>query len=195
MADEPAPTGDEPVDPPDATPAPETEPEQPKDDKLPPEIQEILTKERKAARDALRDAKTAKSALANATSELEKFREAQLTEQEKAIKTAREEALAEGLKVGNQRLIRAEIIAAAAGKVADPDDAYAILTASGALEGLEVDEAGKVDTQTIVTAIDDLVKAKPHLAAVRSPSFGTRSPAQAPTTDADMDALIRGARG
>lgn len=192
MADEPIPAGDEPA--PDA-PAPETEPEQPKDDKLPPEIQEILAKERKAARDAAREAKTAKAALATATSELETFREAQLTEQEKAIKTAREEALAEGLKVGNQRLIRAEVIAAAAGKVADPDDAYAILTANGALNGLEVDGDGKVDTDAITAAIDDLVKVKPHLAAVRSPNFGTRSPAAAPSSDVDMDAIIRGARG
>lgn len=194
MADEPTPAGDEPAETPDA-PAPETEPEEPKNDKLPPEIQEILTKERKAARDAARDAKTAKAALATATSELEKFREAQLTEQEKAIKTAREEALAEGLKVGNERLIRAEVIAAAAGKVADPGDAYAILTANKALAGLEVDGEGNVDTDAIAAAIDDLVKTKPHLAAVRSPGFGTRAPAQAPTGDADMDAIIRGARG
>lgn len=192
MADEP--TTEEPTETPEA-PAPETEPEQPKDDKLPPEIQEILTKERKAARDAVRDAKTAKTALANATSELEKFREAQLTEQEKAIKTAREEALAEGLKVGNERLIRAEVIAAAAGKVADPGDAYAILTANKTLAGLEVDADGNVDTDAITAAIDDLVKTKPHLAAVRSPSFGARSPAAAPTADSDMDAIIRGARG
>lgn len=193
MADDPA--GDPPAETPDAPPDPETEPDPPKDDKLPPEIQEILNKERKAARDAAREAKTAKSALANATSELERFREAQLTEQEKAIKTARDEALAEGLKVGNERLIRAEVIAASAGKVADPSDAYAILTANKTLAGLEVDAEGNVDTAAITAAIDDLVKTKPHLAAVRSPSFGSRAPAQAPSSDVDMDAIIRGARG
>lgn len=193
MADEPA--GDEPAETPEVTPEPETGPEQPKDDKLPPEIKEILDKERKAARDAAKEAKTAKAALANATSELDKFREAQLTEQEKAVKTARDEGLTEGLKTGNQRLIRAEILTAAAGKVADAEDAYAILTASGFTNGLEVDEAGKVDTDAITAAVDELVKAKPHLAAVRNPGFGTRAPAQPPTSDVDMDAIIRAARG
>lgn len=128
---------------------------------------------------------------AGAAKELDELKAAQLTEQEKAVKEARDEGLAEGLKNGNQRLIRAEVIAAAAGKVADPEDAYAILTANGALAGLEVDTDGHVDTAAISAAVDELVKAKPHLAAVRSPSFGSRTQVDAQSTSADMDSWIR----
>lgn len=201
MADDPTPTpGDPPeADPPEETPA---TPEKggkdaPKDDenKLPPEVKAILDKERKTAREAARKAKSAETALAKATSELEQFRESQLTEQEKAIKAAREEGLSEGRSAGNKRLIRAEVIAAAAGKVADPEDVFAILTANGALSGLEVDDNGAVDGDTIRGAIDDLVKTKPHLAAVRHPGFGngprTPAPADGASTDEVFDRFLR----
>jgi hypothetical protein len=198
MADEPStPAGDEPAETPDApTPAAETEPEEtPKDDQLPPEVKAILDKERKAARDAEKQRKVAEKALTTATSELDKFREAQLTEQEKAVKAAREEGLNEGRSVGDKRLIRAEIIAAAAGKAADPGDVYAILTGNGALSGVEVSEDGEVDTEVIRGLVEALVKDKPHLAAVRTPSFGARAQAQAERPEADMDAWIRGQAG
>jgi hypothetical protein len=128
---------------------------------------------------------------ASAAKELEDLKATQLTDQEKAIKDARDEALAEGRAIGDERLIRAEVIAAAAGKVADPSDVHAILTANGALKDLVVDDDGQVDTDAITAAIDALVKAKPHLAAVRSPSFGARAPVDAPSSNADMDAWIR----
>lgn len=131
---------------------------------------------------------------ASAAKELEQFRAAQLTEHEKAIQEARNEALAEGRAIGNQRLVRAEVIAAAAGKVADPSDAYAILTANGTLSDLAVDEDGNVDTEMVAALIEDLVKAKPHLAAVRSPGFGARTPADTPSQDSDPDAWIRAMR-
>lgn len=202
MADEPStPAGDEPAPTPETpVPAAETEPEvAPTEEKLPAEVKSILDKERKASREAAKKAKAAETALAKATGELEKFRESQLTEQEKAVKTAREEGLAEGLTVGNKRLIRAEVIAAASGKVADPDDAFAILTANGTLSGLEVDKDGQVDTAAIGTAIDGLVKSKPHLAPVRNPGFGgggSRSPAAAASGTADQafDDFIRAHR-
>lgn len=130
-----------------------------------------------------------------AEKELEKFREAQKTEQERAIDAARKEGLAEGSAKGNSRLIRAAVIEAAAGKVADASDAFAILTTNGTLEGIEVGEDGDIDTGVIKTAIDDLVKAKPHLAVVRTPGFGARTSAQADKPDADMDAWIRGQAG
>jgi hypothetical protein len=201
MADDPTPSDDQPdgTTPPDGTPPPPEKdaPESSKDDdKLPPELKAILDKERKSAREAARKAKTAETALAKATSELEKFRESQLSEQEKAIKAAREEGLTEGLTKGNSRLIRAEVIAAAAGKVADPDDVFAILSTNGSLAALEVGDNGEIDADTIKTAIDDLVKAKPHLASVRHPGFGQRGPAPADglTTDQAFDSFLRAAR-
>ena len=153
---------------------------------------DLITKLRAKTRESSKYQKRAQTAEA----ELTKFKEAQLTVQEKAIKAARDEGKAEGVTLGNQRLIRAEVIAAAAGKVADAEDAYAILTASGTLAGLEVGDDGTVDTAVIKTAIDELVKAKPHLAPVRSPSFGARTPvpAAAKNTDAAMDDWLRSAR-
>lgn len=198
MADEPStPASDEPAPTPE-TPetAAETEPEEaPTEEKLPPEVKAILDKERKTARDAEKQRKAAEKALTSATSELEKFREAQLTEQEKAVKTAREEGLVEGRSVGDKRLIRAEVIAAASGKAADPGDVYAILTGRDALAGIEVNEAGEVDTAAIKSLVETLVEEKPHLAVVRNPGFGARAPAAAEKPNADMDAWIRGQAG
>lgn len=205
MADDPTPdpSGAPPKGdtPPEGTPPPETgAADTPTDDehKLPPEVKEVLEKERKAAREAARKARTAETALAKATGELEKFRESQLSEQEKAIKIARDEGLNEGLTKGNKRLIRAEVIAAAAGKVADPEDVFAILSTNGALAALEVGDNGEVDGDVIKTAIEDLVKTKPHLASVRHPGFGNgaRSPAAASgmSTDEAFDSFLRRAR-
>ena len=61
----------------------------------------------------------------------------------------------------NTRIIKAEIRAAAAKKLADPRDALRFLD----LEQFEVDEEGEVDAEEIADAIDDLIKSKPYLAA------------------------------
>jgi hypothetical protein len=132
---------------------------------------------------------------AAAAKELDKLKEQQLTETERAVKKAREEGLNEGRSIANQRLIRAEVISAAAGKAADPSDVYAILAGTGALSSLEVNDDGEVDTETVTSLVDDLIKAKPHLAAVRSPNFGARAPAQDNKSQVDMDAWIRGQAG
>lgn len=128
---------------------------------------------------------------ASAAKELDELKATQLSDHERAVKEAREEALAEGLRTGNERLLRAEVISAAAGKAADPADVFAILNASGSLSGLTVDEDGNVDTAAVTALVEELVKAKPHLAAVRNPGFGARTPADAPADNADMDAWIR----
>lgn len=61
----------------------------------------------------------------------------------------------------NQRILRTEIKAAAAGKLADPADAHQFLD----LDQFEVDADGNVDESEIAEAIDDLLKSKPYLAA------------------------------
>lgn len=61
----------------------------------------------------------------------------------------------------NIRILKSEIKAAAAGKLADPKDAYKFLD----LEQFEVDDDGDVDEEEIADAIDDLIKKKPYLAA------------------------------
>lgn len=60
-----------------------------------------------------------------------------------------------------QKILRSEIKAAAAGKLADPADAHRFLD----LEQFEVGEDGDVDEDEIAEAIDDLLEKKPYLAA------------------------------
>lgn len=74
-----------------------------------------------------------------------------------AIKAA---ATKEATAKANTRIVRAEIRAAAAGKLADPTDAALYLD----LDQFEVDENGDVDSEEIAEAIADLIKRKPHLA-------------------------------
>jgi len=61
----------------------------------------------------------------------------------------------------NERIVRAEVRAAAAGKLADPADAYRFLD----LSQFEVDDDGNVDADEVSDAIEDLIKSKPYLAA------------------------------
>jgi hypothetical protein len=61
----------------------------------------------------------------------------------------------------NERLVTAEVRAAAKGVLADPADAMRFLD----LSKVEVGDDGTVDTTAIETAIADLVKSKPYLAA------------------------------
>lgn len=67
----------------------------------------------------------------------------------------------EALNAANQRILKAEIRAAAAGKLADPTDALQFID----LSALEVGADGDVDATAISALIDNLVKAKPYLAA------------------------------
>ena len=61
----------------------------------------------------------------------------------------------------NQRILRSEVKAQAAGKLADPKDALRFLD----LDAFEVNEDGDVDEDEIADAITDLIEKKPYLAA------------------------------
>lgn len=101
-----------------------------------------------------------------AESELEKLRTEQLSESEKAIAQARQEARQEALGEANQRVIAAEIRAAAAAAGAiDPDDVVALIDSSG----IAVDDDGTVTGTT--DAVRALLKAKPHLVRQDEPRF------------------------
>ncbi|QDH92110.1 head scaffolding protein [Streptomyces phage Dubu] len=67
----------------------------------------------------------------------------------------------------NARIIRSEIKAAAAGKLADPSDALAYLDPSA----FELDANGDVDAEELADAIEDLLTRKPYLAATTRPRF------------------------
>lgn len=110
-------------------------------------------KARLKAERARRVAAEAKAAQATSTDEAE---------------AQRREVEAAATAKANARIVRAEIKAAAAGKLADPADAIAFLDPSD----FEVDENGDLDTDEIAEAIDDLIRRKPHLAA----QGGTRRP-------------------
>lgn len=77
-----------------------------------------------------------------------------------AEKKARE-LEAGALAKANERILKAEVRAAAAGKLADPADALRFLD----LSALEVGADGEVDGDAVAAAINDLIKTKPYLAA------------------------------
>ncbi len=179
MADDIKPDDIKPDDKPDDKPD-----EKPDDEaKLGPAGEKALADERKSRRDADRRAKTAEA-------ELEKLKNASATEQEKAVAAAKAEGRTGALEIANQRLLRAEITASAAGKLADPSDAAALLD----LNDFEVDDDGNVDKKAISTAIEELVKRKPHLAARggRPSGDGGGGPRGTPADDSfSMDRWLR----
>ncbi|HCA88173.1 MAG TPA: hypothetical protein DEQ61_23540 [Streptomyces sp.] len=79
----------------------------------------------------------------------------------------RRKAETDALAKANVRIVRAEVKAAAAGKLADPADAYKFLD----LEQFEVDENGDLDSDEVAEAIEDLIKSKPYLAAATVKRF------------------------
>lgn len=93
--------------------------------------------------------------------------EAQLAERDKPADGAADpealvrQAEATALARVNERLVKAEVKAAAAGKLADPADAHRFLD----LSQFEVDDDGNVDADEVSDAIEDLLKSKPYLAA------------------------------
>ncbi|MBI0294497.1 hypothetical protein JBE04_08375 [Streptomyces sp. PRKS01-29] len=83
------------------------------------------------------------------------------------VDTVRAEAAREATAKANARILRSEVRAAAAGKLADPRDALRFLD----LDQFEVDESGDVDAEEIAEAIEDLIKTKPYLAAATAKRF------------------------
>ncbi|ELP61765.1 hypothetical protein STRTUCAR8_06447 [Streptomyces turgidiscabies Car8] len=81
--------------------------------------------------------------------------------------TVRRKAEQDALAKANTRILRAEVKAAAVGKLADPADAFKFLD----LEQFEVDEDGNVDSDEVADAIEELVKSKPYLAAATAKRF------------------------
>ena len=69
----------------------------------------------------------------------------------------------------NARMVRAEVKAAAKGKLSDPADAFRFLD----LKQFDVDENGDVSEDVIAAAIDDLLTKKPYLGAQRARAEGS----------------------
>ena len=139
-----------------------------------------LAEERQARKDAERQLKelSAKASRADELeTELAKLREDAMSDQEKALEQARKEALEQGrneaLQTVNERLFKAEVKAASAGKVVDTDLLDDPMVAQRILgfDAVPTDDNGDIDVTAIVGAVDKLLESKPHLAvsATRTP--------------------------
>lgn len=84
----------------------------------------------------------------------------QMSEQEKAIETAKAEARSEVELEFKVQLLGERIMRAATGRLADPSDVVLI-------DFSDIDDPD--DIKAIDAAIDELLKAKPHLAAENAP--------------------------
>lgn len=165
-------------DPTTETPDPDT-PEVPKD---------------KQVESLRREAANYRTRLRATEAELVALRDSAATDTEAAIETARAEAraeaMSEALTEATARLVRGEVLAAAANpkhRLADPADAIAFLD----LASFEVDEQGHIDADAVSAAIAELLKAKPYLSQTRDPEFGARP--SAPAGAKTMDDFLRGA--
>lgn len=112
----------------------------------PPELQAVIDKERQNAKDA----EKARKALEK---ELNELRQQTMTDTEKAIDQARAEARAAALVEVGGKVARAEIRAAAAGRL--DTDALNVL-----LDGIDVakfiDDNGEVDAAKVATFVDGI---------------------------------------
>lgn len=79
----------------------------------------------------------------------------------------RDEARIEADKRANERILKADIRAAAAGKLSDPSDALRYFD----LSSFEVKEDGSTDEAAIAKAVENLVKERPYLAAASAPKW------------------------
>lgn len=186
-----------------------TEQDQPDDDTVTEETDDQATlddkaAEEQAAADALGDA--GKQALDRMKVRWQKERdkraalEAALAEASKSktddkpdVDKIRAEADQAAMARVNERILRSEIRAAAAGKFQDPKDALAHLD----LSSFEVEDDGSVDEDQIAEALNELLEKKPYLGVTQgdkkfkgTADAGARGNAGKPQlTDADVEKL------
>lgn len=129
-----------------------------------PEVEEVNWQERfehlqKVNRDLEKKVKGEAGTLRDQVAELQAKIEGK--EKEYAAEQERRKVEKDALSKANQRILKAEIRAAAKGVLADPTDALTFID----LSSFEVGDDGDVDAQAITDAIDNLIKSKPYLAA------------------------------
>ncbi|MFJ4794023.1 hypothetical protein [Kitasatospora purpeofusca] len=144
-------------------PTPETKP-----DEKPAETPETKPEEKPdESADALKAEKDARAAAEKEVADL-KAENARLRRSNAATKgTDLDEIRAEIRTEFAGQLIKAEVRAAAAGRLSDPADALALLD----LDKL-TPEKGDPDPAAIKTALDELLTAKPYLAPKADPTWG-----------------------
>lgn len=166
------------------------ESEEDEDKPLGPKGEKALAAEKEKRRKAQQDLREWK-ALGLSPADIKKLIAAKEGD-EPDLEAVKREAASEATKNANARILRSEIRAAAAGKLADPADALRLLD----LDKFEVDDDGNVDEDEIADAIDELVKNKPYLAVQDGKRFkgkadgGTRKESRpAQLTEADVKKL------
>jgi len=122
----------------------------------------------KAERDRAKAAEDARQQQAEALKAMEaKLAELEGRKAEWEAEQADREKQQQFLEVANQRILKAELRAAAKGVLADPADALQFLD----LSDFEVTDDGEVDRDAIAAALNDLTQAKPYLAVQDGPRF------------------------
>lgn len=116
----------------------------------------------KAERNQFRDELRSMKAEFEAFKAKAEGREAEFTAAQEAQRV-KDEAIA----AANEKILRAEVKAAAKGVLADAGDAFKFLD----LSGFEVGPDGDVDAEAISAALNDLIAQKPYLAAQSGPRF------------------------
>lgn len=127
------------------------------DDTLRDAGKKALAAERAARREAEKQAKQ----LADRLTALEEAQNK--TAEERAAMQKQREVEQAALAKANERILAAELRAAATGKLADPSDALTFIDRTS----FEVGDDGSVDADAIGAAISDLMSKKPYLAARR----------------------------
>lgn len=122
----------------------------------------------RAERDARKASEEARQQQADAVKAMEaKLAELEGRKAEWEAEQADREKQQQFLEVANQRILKAELRAAAKGVLADPADALQFLD----LSDFEVTDDGEVDRDAIAAALNDLTQAKPYLAVQDGPRF------------------------
>lgn len=152
----------------DPAPAPPVEPAVTLDPPADPPAtgEDALGDAGKKALDAMKaERNTAKAEKAALAAELKALRDAaELADKpanEQAIAKARQDAIAEVTEASNKRLVAAEVKAAAAGKLANPELAQKLIDTAG----ITVDADGNVDAASVADAVTELLTKYPSLAA------------------------------
>jgi len=126
-----------------------------------------------------------------AEKELADLRKLAMTEQERAVAEAKAEGKAEAIQTLARKLLEAEVRAQAAGKLADPADAARLLDLDDFLG-----DDGTYDAKAIGRALDELVVAKPYLAAGHTNGSGSAAKPPQGARDggkqSEADDFIRG---
>lgn len=131
------------------------------EDKLDDAGKRALERERERRRAALAKVDQLEAELAD-------LKTKQLPDDERKLEEVRRQAREEALAEANRRLVRATVRGLAAGKLADPDDAWRFLE----LDKVEVNAGGEVDEAELTRQLEELVKARPYLAAVKRAAAG-----------------------